>query len=69
MRRGEVMLGEVGQGNKAGWVRQKFFLYEKNIIHYQIISKLDFVDSELIVSYITTTNTIMTRSSVYERCI
>ncbi len=65
------MLGEVGQGTKAGWMRQKIFLSVKNnIIHYQIISILDFVDSGLIiVSYITTKNTIMTTSSVYERCI
>ena len=68
-----------GVGEARGWkvaqllgvaVVKIFVCVKNNIIHYQIISILDFVDSALIiVLYITTKNTIMTTSSVYERYI
>ncbi len=48
----------------------KFFCIKKNIIHFQIISILDFVDNEIIiVSYIRTKNSIMTTSTIYEKYI
>ncbi len=52
-------------------VEAEIILYLKNnIMHYQKIGILDFVDSELIiVSYIMTKNSIMTTSLVYERYI
>ncbi len=49
---------------------EKFLYVKNNIIHYQIIRILPFVDSELIiVSYIMTKNTTMTTLLVYERYI